>query len=242
MRADAYARIIAHRGASAIEAENTMQAFQTAVRFGADMVEADVRLSSDGHAVVHHGATLSHRDQNVPLASLDRDTLIGLRPEEPIPTLREVLIWAQGRVGVYLDLKATGSGTAAMSLVKDLDMTDQVIAGSFHPNLLVESRDEHPHVDTSILVGEPKPVEMLALAADLGTEYAHPCWENAHTTPSHLLGHSIVDDARRAGIGIVTWQEDRPSELDALLDLGVDAICTNEPDRLCALRARASKP
>ncbi|MPZ54863.1 MAG: hypothetical protein GEU79_19420 [Acidimicrobiia bacterium] len=236
MRSGASTRIIAHRGVSAVEAENTMRAFHTAASHGADMVEADIHLSSDGHPVVHHDSSLLHGDDEVPLASLDRDTLTGLQPETSIPTLHELLSWAQDKVSVYLDLKAPGAGTAAMSLVKTFDMTNQVIAGSFDPNLIAESRDALPEVETSILVGLPQPGEMLELANDIGTDYAHPCWENAHSTPSHLLGGDFLEDARRSGVGIVTWQEDRPSELDALLALGVDAICTNEPDRLYALR------
>ena len=46
--------IIAHRGASEEEPENTLRALRRAIELGADMVELDVHLSRDGHPVVIH--------------------------------------------------------------------------------------------------------------------------------------------------------------------------------------------
>src|SRR6185437_92141 len=50
--------VIAHRGNSAFFPENTLEAFERAVALGADALELDVRLSSDGRAVVIHDPTL----------------------------------------------------------------------------------------------------------------------------------------------------------------------------------------
>jgi glycerophosphoryl diester phosphodiesterase len=51
--------IIAHRGASQAEPENTVAAFRAAARAGADGVELDVRRTADDHLVVHHDAVLA---------------------------------------------------------------------------------------------------------------------------------------------------------------------------------------
>src|SRR6266480_6507973 len=51
--------VVAHRGASADEAENTLPAFEAAVRAGADAVEFDVRMTADGVAVVMHDPDVS---------------------------------------------------------------------------------------------------------------------------------------------------------------------------------------
>ncbi|MPZ52332.1 MAG: hypothetical protein GEU79_06290 [Acidimicrobiia bacterium] len=229
-------RIIAHRGASIAEPENTMRAFRAAAEQGADMVEVDVRLSADGHPVVHHKAEVGSNGARPRVESLDLATLTAMCPEAPIPALEEVLSWAQGRIGVYLDLKARGAGGSAMGLVRDLEMTDEVIAGSFHPGFVAEVRATAPTVATSILMGPQQPNLALPLATELRTRYVHPCWETAHPTPHKLLNADFRHGARAAGLGIISWQEDRPEELHALLDLGVDGICTNRPDRLAALR------
>ena len=49
--------IFAHRGASKVAPENTLPAFEAAIRLGADGVELDVQYSSDGHLVVIHDLT-----------------------------------------------------------------------------------------------------------------------------------------------------------------------------------------
>src|SRR3990172_6739499 len=52
--------IIAHRGASDDEPENTLRAFRRAIELGADMIELDVHLSRDGHVVVIHSEASSN--------------------------------------------------------------------------------------------------------------------------------------------------------------------------------------
>ena len=50
--------VVAHRGASAYEPENTLRAFGRAIELGADMSELDVHVSKDGHVMVMHNATV----------------------------------------------------------------------------------------------------------------------------------------------------------------------------------------
>ena len=69
--------VIAHRGSSSEAPENTLHAFEAAVRCGADAVELDVRLTADGAPVVIHDATLDRTtDRTGPVAALN---LAGLR-------------------------------------------------------------------------------------------------------------------------------------------------------------------
>src|SRR6185503_12697431 len=76
--------IIAHRGASADERENTLPAFERAIAVGADFVELDVQVSADGALVVFHDVDL---DRLTPLRGpLGKRPLAELR-EHAIPTL-----------------------------------------------------------------------------------------------------------------------------------------------------------
>ena len=52
-------QVIAHRGASRAERENTLEAFRRAGLMGADAVELDVRRTADGAMAIHHDASLS---------------------------------------------------------------------------------------------------------------------------------------------------------------------------------------
>ena len=94
--------VIAHRGASADERENTIPAFERAIELGADFVELDVQVSADGALVVFHDLDL---DRLTPLRGpLRRRTLAELR-EHGIPTLEEVVELARGRIAVMAELK-----------------------------------------------------------------------------------------------------------------------------------------
>ena len=95
--------VIAHRGASADERENTIPAFERAIALGADYVEIDVQASKDGALVVFHDLDL---DRLTPLRGpLRRRTLAELR-EHGIPTLDDVLDVTRGRIGVMAELRS----------------------------------------------------------------------------------------------------------------------------------------
>jgi glycerophosphoryl diester phosphodiesterase len=75
--------VIAHRGASWDEPENTLPAFERAIELGADFVELDVHVLDDRLVVVHHR----------PL------------PGAPYPRLEEALDLMRGRIGAMVELK-----------------------------------------------------------------------------------------------------------------------------------------
>ena len=95
--------VIAHRGASADERENTLPAFERAIELGADFVELDVQASADGALVVFHDLDL---DRLTPLRGpLRRRPLAELR-EHGIPTLEDVVELTRGRIGVMAEIKS----------------------------------------------------------------------------------------------------------------------------------------
>lgn len=95
--------VIAHRGASEDEQENTLPAFERAIAVGADYVELDVQCSADGALVVFHDLDL---DRLTPLRGpLRRRPLAELR-EARIPTLEEVVELTRGRIPLMVELKS----------------------------------------------------------------------------------------------------------------------------------------
>src|SRR5580693_9203392 len=106
---------ISHRGEHLHHPENTMPAFQEAVRLGADYIEVDVRTTSDGKLVLSHDGNVDRctdgkgevaRMTFEQIRALDAGFKLG--PEfarTKVPAFDEVLDYARGKIDVYVDVK-----------------------------------------------------------------------------------------------------------------------------------------
>lgn len=229
---------VAHRGASAYEPENTLRAFRRAIELGADMSELDVHLSKDGHLIVMHNATVEQTTNgrgaiaDMTLAELKQ---LDAGKGEKIPTLQEAVDLVRGQNGLYIELKGEGTSEPVVNLLRANRFTDrrQVIVGSFKPWLVQAVKELAPEIATSLLVGPVYPAEtLIEMTRAARTDYVHLCWENRAPEPHKLLTPELLRALRAAGLGIVLWHEERPSELKVLRTLDVDAICSNTPDQL----------
>ncbi|MHB0876121.1 MAG: glycerophosphodiester phosphodiesterase [Anaerolineae bacterium] len=225
--------IIAHRGASAYEPENTVRAFERALELGADWLELDVRLTVDGHAVVSHADELESCTNG--RGRISTSTLAYVRgldagAGERVPTFAEVMEALAQRCGLYVELKADGAATAVAASI-DPARRDGLVLGSFRPRLLLEAAAAAPGLPRSILVGDPD-VDLVEAARAVGAHFVHPCWEAAHPTAHVLLTEALLARWAAAGLETVVWHEERPEELAHLARLPVWGICTNAPDVL----------
>jgi len=106
---------ISHRGEHLQRPENTIPAFQEAIRVGADYFEADVRTTSDGIMVLSHDATADRcTDGTGPISAMTLEQVEALdagikkAPEykgTKVPTFDQVLDLARGKIGIYVDIK-----------------------------------------------------------------------------------------------------------------------------------------
>ncbi len=230
--------IVAHRGASAYEPENTLRAFRRAIELGADMSELDAHMSKDGHVIIMHNPTVEKTTngkgaiKDMTLAELKK---LDAGKGERIPTLQEVIDVVRGKGGLYIELKAEGTPRTVVDILRANQFTSlqQVIVGSFQPQLVRETKELAPEIATSLLVSPVLPAQQLIEATRLAKgDYVHLCWESRGPQPHKLLTPELLGALRAAGLGIVVWHEERPDELKALRLLDVDAICTNTPDQL----------
>jgi len=104
--------VVAHRGDSAHEAENTIPAFESAIAAGADVVEFDVRMTADDVAVVMHDPDVARTTDG---AGLVRDLhLVEIKRlrirtadggDTEVPTLEEALRCLSGRAAADVEIK-----------------------------------------------------------------------------------------------------------------------------------------
>ena len=101
----------AHRGARAHAPENTLAAFELALRLGASGVESDAWLTADGEVVLDHDGVVSGRLRKRPIGELRRREL-----PSHIPTLSELYECCGTGYALSLDLKGPGVGEAVVAV------------------------------------------------------------------------------------------------------------------------------
>ena len=216
---------VAHRGASAELPENTLPAFTRAIERGADVIEADVRLSRDGVALILHDADLDRTTSGSgPLRALDSETARALDAGggAQIPTLAEVLEVARGHVRVNLDIKELDAVTPAVAAVTQMDMVDSVSFISFMPEVWEALEPINPGCPVIQLVDSAAGLASMAMG-DVGTQ-SHMAGVGV---PAAIVTEGLVDRMHRHGQGVFAWTVDDDAEMRRLIGLGVNGIVTN---------------
>ncbi|MBP1849144.1 glycerophosphodiester phosphodiesterase [Rhizobium halophytocola] len=220
---------IAHRGASAHAAENTLAAFRTAALLGADMWEIDVQLTQDGVPVVSHDAGLGRAvgiDRDI--ADLTLPEMKALAPD--IPSLAETVALAKALgQSLYVELKADGSGVIAAALLHEMRL-ERAALGSFkHAEIAALKAVDCPY-PLAVLV--PLDANPFQLAEQSDADIIHLCWERGGERPQDLATDELLADAEKRGLGVVLWHEERRSVLSDIRALPVLGICTNNPEMM----------
>jgi glycerophosphoryl diester phosphodiesterase len=242
--------VVAHRGASLDQPENTLPAFESAIEAGADVVELDVRLSADGVPVVMHDPEVSRATDGhgfvheLTLVELKRlNASKGQGPRAEVATLREVLEAVSGRAGVDLEIKnipgepAFDSPMEAVltAALRDLDATSfdgGVLISSFNMITLERSLALAPDIPTGFLtVAAIEPSAALVYARGAGHSWVLP-----HVGALLVAGAAFVQEAHESGIRVGTWTVDEPETMSTLFGWGVDAVASNDPRLAVGLR------
>ena len=232
--------VVAHRGASVEQPENTIAAFDAAVDAGADAVEFDVRMTGDGHAVVMHDADVSRTTDGTGIVSemtLEEIRMLG------VPTLEEALRCLSGRAAVDIEIKnapdepgyTPEAEPAVEATLKALDeeaFASPVIVSSFNPASIAHSRALRPDVPTGLLTWfDVEADDALAQATGQG----HP-WVLPFVTKVLEAGDDFGELVHRAGALLGVWIADDPDIARKLFELGADAVATNDPLAIVQIR------
>jgi len=243
--------VIAHRGASASEAENSTGAYWRALADGADVLELDVQLSRDGAIVVSHDSTLT-RALGVPMAIGESDLAAlraqlaahhpGVNPAALLPTLDEVMEqFPRVRLNVELKTDSAALADAVAAAVERHGRADQVLVASFHGDALRRFRSaSRGRVATSASMGEAARFYICYLL-DVP---ARPDYEALQIPPRlrsswprfRLDSPAFVAFAHRHGLAVQYWTIDDEATIASLLGAGADGIMSNAPARAVAVR------
>ncbi|MGZ5213092.1 MAG: glycerophosphodiester phosphodiesterase [Actinomycetota bacterium] len=245
--------VVAHRGASAHEAENTIPAFESAITGGADVVEFDVRMTVDDVAVVMHDPDVSRTTDGAGLVRdlhLSEIKLLRIRTadggETEVPTLEETLTCLSGRAAVDVEIKNIpgepdfdGSRElvveATLRGLETVGFAGFALLSSFNPLSIARSRELSPGVPTGLLTTED--VE-ARVALGFAHEQGHG-WVLPFTGAVLAAGPSLAQEAHDLGMRLGTWITDDPVVAVELMRAGVDAVATNDPAAVVVARREA---
>ena len=218
--------VIAHRGASAQFAENTLDAFLAAVEQGADGVELDVRRTADGHLATSHDDTLPDGTVLVrtPFADLPpsvTDLARALDACAPLAVVNiEIKNWPE-------DLDFDESEAVAQGVVDLLEQRGELgdgrnLVSSFHLATVDRVHELAPGLATAWLIGM---VDQPGLLVERTAEHGHVAFHPHHA----FVNEDLVRLAHDAGLAVNTWTCDEPERIRWLESVGVDAVVTNVP-------------
>ncbi len=241
--------VFAHRGGSRLAPENTLLAFEQALSLGADGLELDVHLSSDGQVVVHHDRLLDRTtDQTGPVAArtaaalarcdagyrFARDGQYPYRGHDRcgVPALRDVLA-ASGSAPIIIEMKVNDEELArtALDVVRAANALDRVCLGAFGGRCVKAARTLEPRVTTS--AGREE-VRWALYRSWVGLSPSRPRYRGFQVPEwaeaTRVVSPRFVRAVHRAGLFVHVWTVDSAADACRLLDMGVDGIITDRPD------------
>lgn len=226
--------VIAHRGASAYAPENTMPAFELALRQGADMLELDVLRTADGVLAVFHDDTTERWDgsqrlvASCTLAELQALNIGGAR----VATLAEVCVFARThQMRLNVELKGEGFSADVAHMLETEGVANLVLVSSFSEMALHAFAAASPQIPRAFLIdtdAEPADDDLswpFAALQRIGARAWHPSSELRQL-------HRLIPHVQAAGYAVNVWTVDNRQTMRALIAAGVDGIITNTPDVL----------
>ncbi len=230
-------QITAHRGASSSAPENTMYAFRSAAESGADYIELDVQLTSDGQLVVFHDEKLDRvtdgkgklKDHTyAELQQLSAGVKFGGEfADAKIPLLSEVFEELGGNILYNVEIKDYGGTdlTVAKTVetIEEFGLENSCYITSFSYSVLKKVKSVSPDIKTGLIantsassINKSKYIDALSM--------------------NHLfVNSSVVNNAHQNGKRIFVWTVDNTNDIQRMSALGVDNIITNRPAKAAEL-------
>jgi glycerophosphoryl diester phosphodiesterase len=251
-----FAGVHAHRGGpltngQAGHPEASLEAFESARRIGADVVEMDAKLTSDNVPIVMHDDTLDRTTNctgqvrqktaaeiaancRIDTIGIDDKTVPATGSGVAVPTLAQALDWARRtRTKLHLEIKNLPTDTdfdptpgfaqtVLNAIVASGIPTGQVLIQSFWPSNLDEAKARG--FQTALLtVKEVSNSQSIDLAVQKGYTVVAPAWPTAQDPKEY------VKAAHAAGKPVIPWTIDDAAQMKSAIDAGVDGLITNDP-------------
>lgn len=244
-------RVFAHRGDSANYPENTLEAFLSATRKGADAIETDVRLTLDGHIVVSHDERVERNTDGSGI--VEKMTLEEIKRLDAgytftkdgksypfrgkgirICTLEEALLaLPDQRFNIDLKTKNTAIVPVYIDLIRRLKAENRVCTASFNLENLKAVRSLAPDFLTSLTTKEVLPLllrqKLHILPETFPRKYIFQLPRNTIATRSFVRKMHALDAV------VMVWTVNSREKARRLYSIGVDTVMTDDPASIVSL-------
>ncbi|MFN2198000.1 MAG: glycerophosphodiester phosphodiesterase [Anaerolineales bacterium] len=252
--------VIAHQGGDGLWPGDTLFALQNAEKLGVDVLEMDIHASADGIIVLMHDETVDRTTDGTGL--IKEQTFAELQtldagydwsPDDgatypfrgqgiQITSLEEVFqAFPQKRMNIEIKQVDPPIAEEFCGLIRQYNMQERVLVASFHTEAMRAFRQACPEVATS---GDQAEItrffvlNTLFLGGLVSPDYTS-VQVPEYSSGLHVLTPHFVRGAHGRGLEVHVWTVNQQEEMARFLDLGVDGIITDYPDRLLALLDRS---
>ena len=224
-------RIGAHRGAMCHATENTLGAFEKAIKFGTYRIEFDVRRTGDDAIVLMHDSTVDRTtDGSGPVAEMTLADLrqLGMDDGETIPTLAEALVCIRGRCRGLVELKDSDITEAVIEIIQQAGMVDDCTLAAFDESCLRLSKQIDSRISTAFFFLKPGPFDAQRIIEEFSVDLLI-VWP-----PAAVMEQ--ITDAKRCGLQVRCGFPDSMSYAELqeafvrMAAMGVDEVSCGRPD------------
>ena len=209
--------VLAHRGNHAENNENTLAAFESAVKLGVDGIETDVRISSDGHLVLIHDRIISGRE----LCTLTHKE-IEHESGYKVSTLDEALgqfseiIW-------NVEIKTRERLELIIRVLEEYQANRTILVTSFRHDVIAICASIL-NVDCGLLIAH-RPLSLEPILSDIYStpKINHIVWDY------NILDGSLLKESAEAGYSNFVYGLETKSEFEKCRRLGVDGVIIDSP-------------
>ncbi len=246
--------VIGHRGSAANRPENTLLSFETALCRGAQILESDIQLSRDGVPILLHDPNLGRTTDGegevsefrwAELREFDAASRFedetgatpfigkGLR----IPSLEQAFErFPDARFNLEIKCPGAEGIRATLDLVERFGRGDRTLLAAGEDEIMQDLRHALKTHEVRPALGASLREVVQTVASALDGGKMPPGVMALQIPPSFgdqaLATREFVDHAHANGIQVHVWTVNELDEIEALLELGVDGIITDDPGKM----------
>ena len=218
-----------HRGDTSIFLENTIEAFQSAISLGYQYLETDLRETSDGKIITFHDPNLKRiTGANITISETKFSDIRMRRlpSRETIPTIDELLEEFPDSF-FNMDLKVNQIEEKVLKKINSHNALERVCLGSFNSKTIKKINSLEPKILTSMGISQVIKYKFFQ-KKNLSKLIQIP----THWKGIKVITKKFIDRLHNDGLKVHVWTVNKETEMQSLIDLGVDGIMTDNASGL----------